>query len=53
MLRLIPLAILLTIAAPSYAAEPSEGPVVAQQQQAPQQTPRRNCEKKKDEGVSS
>ena len=52
MLRLIPLAILLTIAAPSYAAEPSDGPVVAQQQ-SPQQAPRRDCEKKKDEGVSS
>ena len=52
MLRLIPLAILITLSAPSHATEAAKGDVIAQQQQAPQQTPKRDCEKKQDEGVS-
>jgi hypothetical protein len=52
MLRLIPIAILITLSAPSHATEAAKGDVIAQQQQAPQQTPKRDCEKKQDEGVS-
>jgi hypothetical protein len=52
MLRLIPLAILISLSAPAQAAETAKGDVVAQQQQAPQQAPKRDCEKKQDEGVS-
>ncbi len=53
MLRLIPLAILIALSAPSQAAEVASGEVVAQQQQTPQQAPKRDCEKKQDEGVSA
>lgn len=53
MLRLIPLAILIALSVPSQAAEVASGDVVAQQQQAPQQAPKRDCEKKQDEGVSA
>lgn len=53
MLRLIPLAILIALSAPSQAAEVASGDVVAQQQQTPQQAPKRDCEKKQDEGVSA
>ncbi len=49
----ISLAVLTILAAPSHAAQASNDTVVAQQQQqAPQQTPKRDCEKKQDEGVS-
>jgi hypothetical protein len=54
MLRLIPLAILIALSVPSQAAEVASGDVVAQQQQqTPQQAPKRDCEKKQDEGVSA
>ncbi len=52
MLRLIPLAILIALSVPSQAAEVAGGDVVAQQQ-TPQQAPKRDCEKKQDEGVSA
>ena len=51
MLRLIPLAILIALSAPSRATEVVKGDVIVQQQ-APQQAPKRDCEKKQDEGVS-
>jgi len=53
MLRLIPLVILITLSVPSQAVEIHKGNAVAQQQQAPQQAPKRDCEKKQDEGVSA
>jgi hypothetical protein len=53
MLRALSLAILMTAAGPSVAAEATDASVVAQQQQqtAPQSAPRRNCEKSQ-EGIS-
>lgn len=51
MLRAISLAVLVLFAAPFPAAQASPETVLAQQQ-APQQTPKRDCEKKQDEGVS-
>ncbi|MFL5158560.1 MAG: hypothetical protein ACJ8D1_10175 [Microvirga sp.] len=52
MLRILSLALLTLFAAPSFATEaPANSPAVAQQQ-PPQQTPKRDCERKKDEGVS-
>ena len=54
MLRILSLAILTALAAPSSAAEaPANETVIAQDKQAPQQTPKRDCERKRDEGVSS
>ena len=53
MLRLVPLAILITLSAPSQAVEIHKGNAVAQHPQAPQQAPKRDCEKKQDEGVSA
>jgi hypothetical protein len=54
MLRILSLAVLTAFAVPSHAADtPSNNTVIAQQQQAPQQTPKRDCERKRDEGVSS
>lgn len=53
MLRILSLVVLTASAAPAYATEISrDGTVIAQQQQAPQQTPKRDCERKRDEGVS-
>jgi hypothetical protein len=54
MLRIISLAVLTAFAVPSHANDISrDDTVLAQQQQAPQQTPKRDCERKRDEGVSS
>jgi hypothetical protein len=55
MLRIFSLVVLTAFAVPSHATEISrDDPVIAQQQQqAPQQTPKRDCERKRDEGVSS
>lgn len=52
MLRAISLAVLTILISPSFAAQPSDKTVIAQQQQPPQQSPKRDCEKKQDEGVS-
>jgi hypothetical protein len=52
MLRIFSLALLTIVAAPSYATEaPADGAVIAQEQR-PQQAPKRDCERKQDEGVS-
>lgn len=54
MLRILSLVVLTAFAAPSHAMDiPQSDRVIAQQQQAPQQTPKRDCERKRDEGVSS
>jgi len=54
MLRILSLAVLTALAVPSYATEvPTDGTVIAQDKQAPQQIPKRDCERKRDEGVSS
>ena len=54
MLRILSLAVLTAFAVPSHAADVSQDDtIVAQQQQAPQQTPKRDCERNRDEGVSS
>jgi hypothetical protein len=53
MLHAISLAVLTTLAAPSHAPQASDSIILAQQQQAPQQTPKRDCERKREEGVSS
>jgi hypothetical protein len=54
MLRILSLAVLTAFAVPSDAAEiPRDDTIIAQQQHAPQQTPKRDCERKRDEGVSS
>ena len=53
MLRIFSLALLTIVAAPSYATEaPTANTTVAQEQRPPQQTPKRDCERKQDEGVS-
>jgi hypothetical protein len=54
MLRILSLALLTIFAAPSYATEaPADSStVIAQEQRPPQQTPKRDCERKQDEGVS-
>lgn len=52
MLRVIPLAVLVLIAAPSYAGQASDETVLAQQQQQPPQTRKRGCERMQDEGIS-
>ncbi|MET0529197.1 MAG: hypothetical protein ABW003_12830 [Microvirga sp.] len=52
MLRAISLAVLMTFAAPSAFAAPLAEDATIAQQQSPQQTPKRDCEKKQDEGVS-
>jgi len=52
MLRILSLALLTMLAAPSFATEaPTDSTTVAQEQR-PQQTPKRDCERKQDEGVS-
>ena len=53
MIRALSLAVLTVFALPSFAAEAPADTVVAQSNPAPQQTPKRDCEKKQDEGVSS
>ncbi len=54
MLRLMSLAVLISISVPSYAVEAAREEVIAQQQGGtPQQAPKRDCEKKQDEGVSA
>ncbi|WP_162820206.1 hypothetical protein [Microvirga calopogonii] len=54
MLRILSLAVLTAFAVPSHATDASpDKTIVAQQQQPPQQTPKRDCERKRDEGVSS
>ena len=53
MLRILSLALLTIFAAPSFATEaPTADTVIAQEQRPPQQTPKRDCEGKQDEGVS-
>jgi hypothetical protein len=53
MLRILPLALLTIFAAPSFATQaPTETTVIAQEQRPPQQSPKRDCERKQDEGVS-
>ena len=53
MLRILSLALLTIFAAPSFATEtPTNSTVVAQEQRPPQQSPKRDCERKQDEGVS-
>jgi hypothetical protein len=52
MLRAISLAVLISFSAPSAFAVPLDEDATVAQQQPPQQTPRRDCEKKQDEGVS-
>jgi hypothetical protein len=51
MLRILAAAVLMTMTAPSFAAEPTEATVVAQDNKPVQQTPKRDCEKR-EEGVS-
>ena len=54
MLRALSLAVLTVFALPSLATEaPADATVIAQSSPAPQQTPKRDCEKKQDEGVSA
>jgi len=54
MLRALSLAVLTALALPSLAREaPADNTVVAQSSPAPQQAPKRDCEKKQDEGVSA
>jgi hypothetical protein len=53
MLRILALGLLTTFATPSLAVEGATGNwVVAQEQKPVQQAPKRDCEKKQDEGVS-
>ncbi|MCB5176181.1 MULTISPECIES: hypothetical protein [Microvirga] len=52
MLRALSLAILIAAAGPGVAVEPAGSPIlVAQQQTAPQATPKRDCERSQ-EGIS-
>ncbi len=52
MLRALFIALLMTVSAPTLAAEPTDEPVVAQQQKsAPQSAPKRDCERRQ-EGIS-
>jgi len=54
MLRILSLVVLTALTVPSSAAEaPAGETVIAQDKQAPQQIPKRDCERKRDEGVSS
>lgn len=53
MLRILSLAFLTILAAPASATEaPTEPTVIAQEQRPAQQSPKRDCERKQDEGVS-
>jgi hypothetical protein len=52
MLRIFSLALLTILAVPAFAmGTPTDGTIVAQEQR-PQQSPKRDCERKQDEGVS-
>jgi hypothetical protein len=51
MLRILAAAVLVIMVAPSFAAEPTEATVVAQDNKPVQQAPKRDCEKR-EEGVS-
>ncbi len=54
MLRTIALTVLTILSAPSSAMQLSDETILAQQQQQPpQQTPKRDCERNRDEGVSA
>jgi len=52
MLRILSLALLTILAAPSSATETPPDATVVAQERPPQQTPKRDCERKQDEGVS-
>jgi hypothetical protein len=52
MLHAISLAVLTILSAPSPAPQEPGTIVLAQQQQPPQAAPKRDCERKRDEGVS-
>ena len=51
MLRILAVTVLMIIAAPAFAAEPTDTTVVAQENKPVQQAPKRDCEKG-EEGVS-
>ena len=51
MLRAFILVLLMIPAAPAFASESTDSTVTAQQKQAPQPAPRRDCEKQQD-GIS-
>ena len=54
MLRIFSLVVLTAFTVPSSAAETPPGEtVVAHDTQAPQHTPRRDCERNRDEGVGT
>ena len=51
--RILSLALLTIFAAPAFAVEaPTDTTVIAQEQRPAQQSPKRDCERKQDEGVS-
>jgi hypothetical protein len=52
MLKALPLIVLVTLSAPALAVEPSVDSQIAQQQQAPQPAPKRDCERRQ-EGVGT
>ncbi len=51
MLRALLLTTLMIVSVPSFATEPAQDTVVAQENKPAQQAPKRDCEKR-DEGVS-
>jgi hypothetical protein len=51
MLRILATAVLMIMAASTFAAEPTEATVVAQENKPVQQSPKRDCERR-EEGVS-
>ena len=51
MLRILAAAVLMITVAPSFAAEPTDTTVVAQENKPVQQAPKRDCERR-EEGVS-
>ena len=51
MLHILATAVLMIMATPSFASEPTEATVVAQENKPVQQAPKRDCEKR-EEGVS-
>ena len=53
MLRIFCLAVLTIVALPTSATDRSRDGAVVAQQQPQQQTPKRDCEQKQDEGVSA
>jgi len=52
MLKALSLIALVALSAPAFAVEPSADTQIAQQQQAPQQAPKRDCERRQ-EGVGT